>query len=117
MTFFNQANELYNKKNYKEAITLYKKSIASNENEASCLYNTAVCYIKLKQYNPAIEFLNKALFLKKDSKYYFNLAYCYAMLKSFKEALYFFNVSWCLDEKDEDCDKAIKLILTEYKNK
>ncbi|MBU5485421.1 tetratricopeptide repeat protein [Clostridium sp. MSJ-11] len=116
MNFFQKANDYYNLKDYKKAISLYQKSIEAKENEAASMYNSAVCFIKLKEYNEAIPLLKKAISLKEDSKYYFNLGYCYAMTKDNKKALIYFNTAWALDNEDEDCEKAINLIINSYKN-
>lgn len=111
MDYFNAANECYKTKDYKKAISLYQKAIDNKDNEASAYYNSAVCFIKLCQYETAIDLINKALKIKKESKYYFNLAYCYAMIKNNKKALQYFNTSWAMDNEDKECEKAIKLIL------
>jgi tetratricopeptide (TPR) repeat protein len=115
MCFFEKGNEFYNNKNYKDAITTYLKSAEIKENEAASLYNAAVCYIKLKEYEKAIPLLKKSLILKSDNKYFFNLAYCYSMLKDTKKALIYFNTAWALDNADNECEKAIKLIIKQYK--
>jgi len=115
VSYFNKANELYNLKDYKRAIDLYKKSAEVKENEAASLYNSAVCFIKLKEYTSAIPLIQAALKIKRDSKYYFNLAYCYAMLKENGKALNYFNTAWALDNSDDECDRAIKLILQGYR--
>ncbi|AJD31757.1 MULTISPECIES: tetratricopeptide repeat protein [Clostridium] len=115
MSYFNKANSYYNTKDYEKAINLYKKAAEIKENEASSLYNASVCFIKLKQYEKAIPLLKRALILKKDSKYFFNLGYCYAMLKNNKKALVYFNTAWALNHKDEDCEKAINIIVKNLK--
>ncbi len=115
MNYFSKANELYNSKDYKNAISMYKKSVEIKEHEAPALYNSAVCFIKLKDYYKAIDLIYKAIELKKESKYYFNLAYCYAMLNENGKALNYFNTAWALDNSDEECEKAINLILSKYK--
>ncbi|CAM3008871.1 CDC27 family protein [Hathewaya histolytica] len=116
MSYFKKANDFYNAKEYEKAITMYEKALKTNENESSSLYNTAVCHIKLKNYYKAIDFLKNAINFKKDSKYVFNLAYCYAMLNNNQKALYYFNLSWSINNEDKDCEKAIKLILENYRN-
>lgn len=112
MDYFTAANQYYNTKDYQKAINLYKKAIDNKENEVCSYYNTSVCFIKLGEYEKAIGFLKSALALKSDSKYFFNLAYCYAMLKDNKRALLYFNTAWSMDSSDKDCEKAIKLILS-----
>lgn len=115
MDYFSKANVFYNSKEYEKALCFYKKALDEDDsNTASCYYNSSVCQIKLKKFHEAIDFLNKAITLKEESKYYFNLAYCYALTGNNKDALYFFNKAWCLNEDDEDCEKAIDLILKKY---
>ena len=117
MSYFKEANSLYYLKNYKDALYLYEKAIMSNENEAASLYNAGVCFIKLQEYENAITYLKKAVQKKSESKYYFNLGYCYAMLKDSKKALIYFNKAWSLNDKDDDCSKAINIILNSYQTK
>jgi tetratricopeptide (TPR) repeat protein len=117
MNYFQRANDLYNTQDYKRAIALYQKAVEIKDNEAASLYNAAVCFIKLKEYEKAIPLLRSALLQKRDSKYFFNLGYCYAMLKNNKKALVYFNTAWSLDNNDKDCEKAINLIIKNYANK
>ena len=111
MRYFSEANKYYNSKEYKKAISYYRKSIADKENEACSYYNAGVCFIKLKDYNNAICMLKVAISYQRESKYYFNLAYCYAMLNENKKALLNFNLAWAINNNDEDCKKAMNLIL------
>lgn len=111
MKYFQKANDYYNEKDYRRAITLYEKAIAVKDNEISSLYNSAVCLIKLNEYLKAIPKLKSAITLKKESKYFFNLGYCYTMLKDSKKALLAFNTAWALDNSDCDCKRAIDLLL------
>lgn len=115
MKYFNKANDLYNKKDYKTALLLYKKAIKLKENEAASLYNASVCFIKLKKFKEAIPLLKSASSIKFDSRYIFNLGFCYAKLKNNKKALIYFNTAWALDNSDNDCEKAIDLIINSYK--
>ena len=117
MSYFQRANDLYNTQDYKRAIYLYQKAVETKDNEAASLYNAAVCFIKLKQYEKAVPLLRSALLQKSDSKYFFNLGYCYAMLKNNKKALVYFNTAWSLDNNDKDCEKAINLIIKNYAKK
>lgn len=115
MSYFEKANEFYNTKEYKRAIELYQRAIQLKDNESASYYNYGVCLIKLKEFEKAIDLLKKAIELRRDSKYFFNLAYCYAMLKDTRKALIYFNTAWSLDNTDQDCEKAIKLIMQGYK--
>ena len=82
MSNFSKGNELYNTRNYSDAINYYKKALDNDECKCHSYYNAGVCYIKLKQYEKAIEMITKALELYQDSKYFFNLAYCYSMINN-----------------------------------
>lgn len=115
MNYFDLANEQYLNKNYEKAIVLYHKAVLAKENEASALYNCAVCNIKLNKYNEAILLLKDALSKKSDSKYFFNLGYCFNMVGDYKRALIYFNRAWSLNNSDDDCRKAINYILSRQK--
>jgi tetratricopeptide (TPR) repeat protein len=115
MSYFDEANNFYNNRQYKKAIDTYKKAIEVRENKIASLYNTAVCFIKLSDYEKAIPLLKSAIREKDDSRYFFNLGYCYAMLKDSKKALIYFNTAWALDNSDKDCERAINLIIDNYK--
>lgn len=115
MNYFEKANDFYNTKDYEKAISMYQKAVQTKENEAPSLYNAAVCFIKLKQYEKAIPLLKSAIIKRNDSKYFFNLGYCFAMLKNNKKALIYFNTAWSIDNDDIDCEKAINLIIRNYK--
>lgn len=116
MNYFQQANNLYNIKDYKKAIYMYKKSIELEGLKAVSLYNSAVCFIKLHLYDKAIGLLQQAILEKKDSRYFYNLGYCYLMKKNYKKALIYFNTAWSLNNDDLDCEKAINLIMKKYKS-
>ena len=115
MDYFSEANKLYNLKEYNKAIDLYKKSIETKENTACAYYNAGVCFIKLKNFNAAIDMIKNALSIQIESKYFFNLAYCYAMKEDTNKALIYFNRAWSLDSTDKDCEKAINLIMANKK--
>lgn len=115
MSYFTDGNKLYNNKEFTKAINYYLKSAESCENEACSYYNAGVCYIKLKEFDSAIDMLKKALTLQHESKYYFNLAYCYAMKEDSNHALIYFNRAWALDASDKDCEKAINLLMNKNK--
>lgn len=115
MSYFEKANDLYNKKQYEKAIDTYKKAVEFSENTPASLYNIAVCFIKLGDYGKAIPLLMSAIEEKEDSRYFFNLGYCHAMLKNSKKALIYFNTAWALNNDDKDCERAISLIINNYK--
>ncbi|AKA71808.1 tetratricopeptide repeat protein [Clostridium carboxidivorans P7] len=117
MSYFHKANEYYNAKDYQNAINLYQKAVQYKDNESAALYNSAVCFIKLKEYKKAISLLKSAIMIKKESKYFFNLAYCYVMLNDNKKALIYFNMAWCLNNDDVDCEKAINIIIKKHLSK
>lgn len=112
MNYFEKANDFYNLKQYKKAIEMYEISSKFQPNTAVCLYNSAVCFIKLEEYNKAIPLLNNAVKLKRQSSYFFNLGYCYAMIKNHKKSLINFNIAWSLNTEDKDCEKAIRILLS-----
>jgi len=115
MSYFQEANNLYNTKDYRKAITLYQKAAESKDNEAAALYNAAVCFIKLREFEKSVALLKSAIDKKIESKYFFNLGYCYTMLKDNRKGLIYFNTAWALDNNDNDCEKAINLIIQKHK--
>jgi tetratricopeptide (TPR) repeat protein len=115
MSYFQEANNLYNTREYRKAITLYQKAAESKDNEAAALYNAAVCFIKLAEYEKSVSLLKCAISKRMESKYFFNLGYCYTMLKDSRKALIYFNKAWSLDNNDKDCEKAINLIIQNHK--
>ena len=117
MNFFSEGNKLYNSQDYLRAIDCYKRAVSKKENEACSYYNAGFFFIKLKDYDNAISMIQNALALQKDSKYYFNLGYCYAMKEDSNKALVNFNMAWALNNDDDDCEKAIKLITSKIRKK
>ena len=70
--FYNQGNILYLQGKYEEAIIYYEK-VESLELKHQKNHNIANSYVKLENYERAIEFYSKALEYKKDEKTKFNL--------------------------------------------
>lgn len=62
----------------------FTKAVQYKDNRSAALYNSSVCFIKLKEYKKAISLLKSAIMLKRESKYFFNLAYCYVILNDNK---------------------------------
>jgi len=74
---FNEANTLYQQKNYKKAIEKYQSLIKSNNVSSDVYYNLGNCYYKIDQISSAILNYEKALKLKPDNMdafYNLNLA-------------------------------------------
>ena len=117
MNYFNEGNNFYNIQDYERAIDCYKKSASQNINEACAYYNSGVCFIKLKKFDDAIEILNRALSIKRESKYLFNLGYCYVMKECHNKALRLFNLAWSIDPTDKDCENAINIIISKLQKK
>lgn len=55
MSNFSKGNELYNTRNYSDAINYYKKALDNDECKCHSYYNAGVCYIKLKQYEKLLK--------------------------------------------------------------
>ncbi|MGL5153201.1 MAG: tetratricopeptide repeat protein [Clostridium sp.] len=115
MDYFAEGNKFYNACEYSKAIDCYRQAIDSKSNIACSYYNSGVCFIKLKDFYSAISMITEALKLQSESKYYFNLGYCHAMLENTKQALINFNIAWSLNNDDNECEKAIKLITNKLK--
>jgi tetratricopeptide (TPR) repeat protein len=110
ISYFDEANIIYGKGNYKEALKMYKKAIKENCNSPSAFYNAGVCYIKLKEYSNALKSFIRTIELgDRRNKVYFNLGYCYLALEDAKKAYLSFNISYSLNNEDTECEKAIKM--------
>ena len=115
MNYFNEGNKFYNRKEYNKAIECYQKSIVQDLNRPCSYYNICVCFIKLKKFDDAIDMLKKAISLQKESKYYFNLGYCYSMKNCLDKAIRHFNLAWSMAPDDDECEKAVNLIISKLK--
>ncbi|MDP4143216.1 MAG: tetratricopeptide repeat protein [Bacillota bacterium] len=112
---FEEGNALYEKRDYKNAIKKYREISIDSEFYRAAVYNIGTCYVKLKQYDKALESLKSAYILKQDNKAAFNLGYAYLKTGDKKKALMYFNTAWALDNDDEDAEKAVKAMLREVK--
>lgn len=63
-----KANELYREQQYLEAIEQYEKAseLADDPLKAICFGNIGLCYFNLDEFEPALEYCDKALGLKQD---------------------------------------------------
>lgn len=77
---FNKGNQLYQKKNYQEAITAYETILASGKQSAELYFNIGNCYYKLHKVAPAIYNYEKALQLNpNDTQIQTNLSFARKM--------------------------------------
>ena len=65
---FKQANDLYNKGDFEEAISKYQDIIESGEHSASLYFNLANAHYKLNHIAPSIYYYEKALILAPNDK-------------------------------------------------
>ncbi|MGC1632826.1 MAG: tetratricopeptide repeat protein [Gelidibacter sp.] len=65
---FEQANDLYNKGDFEDAISKYEAIIASGEHSASLYYNLGNAHYKLNHIAPSIYYYEKALKLSPNDK-------------------------------------------------
>lgn len=61
---FQQAEKLYNEKQYEKALELYKTLENTNNHSATLYYNIGNCYYRLQHFTQAIWYYEKALKLK-----------------------------------------------------
>ncbi|EMY3583460.1 tetratricopeptide repeat protein [Flavobacterium psychrophilum] len=79
-TAFDKGNNLYQKGNYQEAITVYESVVKSGQQSAELYFNLGNCYYKLNKVAPAIFNFEKALLLNpNDSEIRKNLAFAQKM--------------------------------------
>jgi len=77
---FEKGNALYQKGQYKEAISTYETILKSGQESAEIYFNLGNCYYKLNQVAPAVYNFEKALLLKpSDSEIQNNLAFAKKM--------------------------------------
>lgn len=65
---FDQANDLYNKGDFEDAITKYEAIIDNGEHSAALYFNLANAHYKLNHIAPSIYYYEKALKLSPDDK-------------------------------------------------
>ncbi|HUH27779.1 SH3 domain-containing protein [Gelidibacter sp.] len=65
---FEQANDLYNKGDFEEAISRYQSIIESGEHSAALYFNLANAHYKLNHIAPSIYYYEKALLLAPNDK-------------------------------------------------
>ncbi|WP_134355498.1 tetratricopeptide repeat protein [Flavobacterium psychrophilum] len=79
-TAFDKGNNLYQKGNYQEAITVYESVVKSGQQSAELYFNLGNCYYKLNKVAPVIFNFEKALLLNpNDSEIRNNLAFAQKM--------------------------------------
>ena len=78
--------------NYNSAIEVLDLAFEKNIVNQDILYNMAVSYMRLFEYEKAIYYYLDAIDYTNCNKYaYFNLGFCYKCLKDYQEALSFYN--------------------------
>lgn len=83
-----QGNRLFTARNYDDAIGCYTKAIVKNPSTATYYTNRALCYLKLKKWQQAIQDCQHALDLDaKSVKGHFFLAHGYLENSLFDEAI------------------------------
>ncbi len=79
-TAFDKGNNLYQKGNYQEAITVYESVVKSGQQSAELYFNLGNCFYKLNKVAPAIFNFEKALLLNpNDTEIQNNLAFAQKM--------------------------------------
>ena len=79
-TAFDKGNNLYQKGNYQEAITVYESVVKSGQQSAELYFNLGNCFYKLNKVAPAIFNFEKALLLNpNDAEIQNNLAFAQKM--------------------------------------
>lgn len=118
MTNLQQAEQFYEDKEYEQSLIYYKRAFKEKHNKSkrdAIYYNIGTCYIRLKDYVNALDFLKKAYQLKKESErndVLFNIAYCFASLDKYKEAYHLFSEHY---EKTQDLESYNALMIMEDK--
>ena len=79
-SYYNSATAYYKAKNYKKAITLFLQIKSTNPNiKQNIFYNIANCAVRLKKYNRAKLYYQKALAFGFDKDAFYNLSLLYKL--------------------------------------
>jgi tetratricopeptide (TPR) repeat protein len=62
-----RGNTHYKKKDYKVAVVTYKEALKALPYSCKILLNIAQCCIKLIEYEDALEYLSRVIYLEKDN--------------------------------------------------
>lgn len=112
---FRNIKKYANEKSYKRIVKIYNDAIKNKDYEIAYMFNIALCYIKLKEFDKAIPILEIDAMKKPTGEKLFYLAYTYLKVKNFKKALMYFNRSWSLSPENKDCEIMINYILSVYR--
>jgi len=85
--YYQQGEQLYNAKKYKEALPLYFKALEQNPSMADALYRIGWIYNDLEDYERAVAPLKRVTVLKPTAAVFFELGYANKMLVHYPEAL------------------------------
>lgn len=113
--YYKAGKEYLEKGKYRSALEFYMQGIAEKQkikkNQIRDIYfGICKCYKGLKDYENAIQYLNKAIKLKYTYDYIYELACCYKEIKDYKKAYINFNLAWTMQEKiytEDKCEKEI----------
>jgi len=88
ITYYNEGQEYYSQKNFKEAIKKYKKAVEKDENFAFAWDMIGLSYRQLNQYKKAIKYYEKSLEVQPGGKVpLMNIPVAYIYLKEYKNAI------------------------------
>lgn len=87
---FNKGEAFRKEKDYKKAISFYKKALKFKPDSAASLNNMAVAYIFLDEYEKAEKALRRAYRLKQDNKVILNLALSLYVQKKYSLSVKYF---------------------------
>ncbi|CAK1583856.1 unnamed protein product [Parnassius mnemosyne] len=117
----NEANELFKKQHYDDAIELYSKAIEKNPNNAVYYANRSIANLRLENFGYALGDASKAIDLDKSyTKAYYRRAAAHMSLGKYKLALKDFEYVTKARPNDQDakmkyneCNKIVKKIAFE----
>jgi tetratricopeptide (TPR) repeat protein len=112
-SFLKDAKTAENNKEYKQAVSLYKKAIAINPKNSTTYYDIAWCQNELKQYSDAFKFAESGLKISPTAKLYNESAYALYMLDRYTESIEKYKKSLVI-AGDEDNLTAVKGIADVY---
>ena len=108
-----KGNRKFAAKEFPQAVKLYKEAMTSTPYKTNILTNLAQCFCKLKEWDEAVEFCNRALHVdqQKNVKAFSRRAFAYDNLGREEEAVADLNEAVKIDKDNKDCKKQLEDLL------
>jgi len=121
-SYFKNGKELYDKRNYKEALKVFLEAQVENPEDIKLKYNISNTQYKLKNYNEAIEGYLDVANRSKDPSFkalkersYYNLGNCFYREGKLYEAAEYYKKALEIDPNDKDAKHNLELVMEKLK--